>query len=108
MKHSEHDQVLVVSAGVTLYEVVKAYEKLKQKNIHIRIIDIFSINPIDKDELIKSLNESKNKLFIIEDYFERGGICDRVVRALAGHSYKLYHRCVDKLPISGKPEHIYK
>jgi len=67
LKHSDKDDVLVVSAGVTIYEVLKAYEILKNKNINVRIIDLFSIHPIDKDELIKSLSESQNKLFIIED-----------------------------------------
>jgi len=79
-----------------------------KKNINVKIIDLFSVHPIDKDGLISALKSSKNKLVVIEDHYERGGVGDRVVRALAGMPFKYLHRFVDHLPRSGKPNDLYK
>jgi len=84
LRQSDSDQALVVSAGPTLYEALKAIESLKSKGVNVRLIDLFSVSPIDRDGLLQSLCASNNKLLVVEDHFQHGGLGDVVNRALAG------------------------
>lgn len=68
LKQSSEDQCLVVSAGVPLQECLKAVNKLQEENIKVRLIDIFSLSPIDKTELCKSLLECNRKILVVEEH----------------------------------------
>jgi len=81
----------VVSAGATLFECLKAADSLKGE-VSVRVIDIFSVNPIDKEELGRSLEECGGRIMVVEDHFEHGGIGDCVRRALNGKQHKFLHR----------------
>ena len=74
VKKSEKDVISVIGAGATLHEILKAYEKLAVEGILIRVIDIFSVKPIDVENLILNAKETHNKILVVEDHYVNGGI----------------------------------
>jgi len=85
IRKSKKDSVLVIGAGITLHEALKAYDKLKNKRINIRVIDLYSIRPVDTKALKKNAKECKNRVVIVEDHYF-GGI-GSVVREAQYHIY---------------------
>lgn len=105
LKSSKADKVVVIAAGITLHEALQAYERLKQENILIRVIDLYSIKPIDIVTLRKAADEVG--LFItVEDHFQEGGLGEAVQSALAAQPVPVHSLCVRKMPKSGKPEEL--
>lgn len=72
MCSSDNDKVTVVGAGVTLHEAVKACETLKAEGIGIRVIDPFTLKPIDKDLLVKSALATGGNIITVEDHYPEG------------------------------------
>lgn len=109
LKSSDKDKATVIGAGVTLHEALKAYEELLNEGINIRVIDLYSIKPIDTETLKKAAEETKN-IIIVEDNFKEGGIYEAVASSLASvsslSSYKVKSLAVIKMPRSGKPEEL--
>lgn len=105
LRQSEDDQITIVSAGVTLHESIKAYEILRQKTVNVRIIDAYSVKPIDVDT-IKQAAEQTAAIITVEDHFIQGGLGDSVLEVLAQDNTPVHKMAVDKLPRSGKPEEL--
>lgn len=105
LKTSNQDQVTVIGAGVTLYEALAAYEVLRKDNIFIRVIDLYSIKPLDMNTLIKASKETE-AIITVEDHFEAGGIGEAVLSALSDQKIKVYSLAVRKIPKSGKPQEL--
>lgn len=101
VKKSDKDQVSVVAAGITLHEALKAYETLKGEGIAIRVIDAYSVKPIDRTTLRRAARETGGKLIVVEDHWPEGGLGDAVLDALADAG--LEHPRVVKLAVSGMP-----
>ncbi|MFA5050520.1 MAG: transketolase [Patescibacteria group bacterium] len=107
LKKSEKDAVTIVAAGITLFEALKAYEILQKEGINIRIIDLYSIKPIDEAVLKQAAEETK-AIITVEDHFAEGGIGE-AVRSVLGPSTgsgSIYSLAVRKMPRSGKPEEL--
>jgi len=105
VKESVYDSITVVGAGVTLHEALKAYETLKEKNIFIRVVDLFSVKPIDYATLSKCIRETK-AILIVEDHYAEGGIAEAIRSELANVKTKIFSLCVSKMPHSGKPSEL--
>lgn len=103
---NEKDVLTVASAGITLLEAKKAAEKLAGEGIHIRLIDLFSIKPIDAETVSECVKGTNNKLLVIEEHFPEGGIFEAVCSAVANQGFKIYNVSVDRLPRSGKPDEL--
>lgn len=101
VKESNNDVVTICAAGVTLHEALKAYEKLKKENILVRVIDVYSIKPIDKDSIRKAQKETK-AIVTVEDHYAEGGIGE-AVKSVATEKSPVYILAVRKMPRSGKP-----
>jgi transketolase len=71
---SDKDVLTVVSGGVPVFEAIKAHDELKKEGINIRIVDIFSVKPIDSHTLIKCIEETKGLMLVVEDHYYEGGI----------------------------------
>lgn len=105
LKSSKSDKVTIIGAGVTLHEALQAYETLKKDSIFVRVIDLYSIKPLDLAILNKAAKETK-ALITVEDHYPAGGIGEAVSAALAGSGAKIYSLAVKKLPKSGKPQEL--
>jgi transketolase len=105
LRKSGKDEVTVIGAGVTLFEALKAYDELKKEGINIRVIDLYSIKPLDIKTLKKSAKETRS-IIVVEDHYEAGGIGEAVSSALAEEKASIHSLCVRKEPMSGKPEEL--
>ncbi len=101
VKQSENDMATICAAGVTLHEALKAYEELKKENIIVRIIDLYSIKPIDEKTILKAQRETK-ALITVEDHFAEGGLGE-AVKSVASEDSPVHILAVKKMPRSGKP-----
>lgn len=99
------DQALVIGSGVTLHEALKAADILaKNHQTHIRIMDPFTIKPIDQEAILKHAKDVQMRVIVVEDHYPEGGIGEAVLSALAGHGAKFVHLAVREVPRSGPPE----
>ena len=108
LKSSNKDVATLVGAGVTLHEALKAYEELKKDGIMIRVIDLYSIKPLDVETLKKAAKET-GKIITVEDHYAEGGIGEAVVVAVAAMSNikcQISNLAVRKMPRSGKPDEL--
>lgn len=105
LKRSDKDKITVVAAGVTLIESLKAYEILKGENILIRVIDLYSIKPVDQKTLLQAAKET-SAIVTVEDHYPEGGLGDAVLSALSSSGAKVYKLAVNQIPRSGKPEEL--
>ena len=105
IKRSSKDQAVIIAAGITLFEALKAYEELKKENIYVRVIDAYSIKPFDKDAISKHAAQTGNKVVVVEDHYPGGGLGDAAASALAGKA-EIRHLAVYDLPHSGEPEEL--
>lgn len=102
VKSSSNDIVTVVSAGITLHEALSAYEELKKEDIFIRIIDLYSIKPIDSRTL-RLAAENIRSIITVEDHFAEGGLGEAVRSAITEVHILVHSLSVRKMPKSGKP-----
>jgi transketolase len=105
LKSSAKDIATVVAAGITVHEALKAYEELKKENIYIRVIDLYSIKPIDAATLRQAADDTW-AIITVEDHSAEGGIGEAVQSALANKPAPVYSLCVRKIPKSGKPDEL--
>ena len=105
LRQSATDKATVIGAGVTLFEALKAHDELKKDGINIRVIDLYSLQPIDADALIKAARET-GRLITVEDHYPSGGIGDAVARAVAPAGFAVTRLAVREIPRSGKPDEL--
>ncbi|HRD02173.1 MAG TPA: transketolase [Candidatus Saccharicenans sp.] len=105
VKKSDHDAVTVIAAGITVHEALRAAEFLEKEGIRIRVIDAYSVKPLDGETIVKSARETGGRVVVAEDHFEQGGLGTAV--ALILPEKKLWkHLCIRELPRSGRPEEL--
>ncbi|KAK0063114.1 transketolase [Biomphalaria pfeifferi] len=107
VRSSPSDQVTVIGSCVTLYEAIKAADTLAESGINIRIIDPFTIKPIDAETIIANVQETNGKIITVEDHYAEGGIGEAVAGAVSGQSGIIVKRLyVPEVPRSGKCEEL--
>lgn len=85
LRQSEDDQLTVVATGITVFEALKAADKLKEEGINVRVLDCYCINPIDQDTLIRCIQQTRHAILVtVEDHFVHGGMGDFVIAAVTG------------------------
>jgi transketolase len=106
LRESANDVATVVAAGVTLFEALKAYDRLKAGGTSIRVVDLYSVAPVDRDGLIRAGRATGGHLVTVEDHYAAGGIGDAVAEAVAGAGLTVHRLAVLEIPRSGKPEEL--
>lgn len=102
------ETVTVIAAGITLHEALKAQQELGSDRVGIRVIDCYSVKPIDTETLKIAVHETK-ALIVVEDHYPEGGIFEAVTHALATDcTVPIYSLAVTKPPHSGKPEELLR
>ncbi len=107
--HTDGDQVAVVAAGITVHEANKAYDRLKAEGIAIRLIDAYSVKPIDRETLHRAAQDCDGKMVVVEDHWFEGGLGDAVLDAFVGvgdHAPTVVKLAVTHMPGSGKPAEL--
>lgn len=103
---SDHDDVTIVAAGITLHEALDAYEQLKSNGITARVIDAYSVKPIDVETLFAAEADTNGKIVTVEDHWPEGGLGDAVLDAFT-EQYRpmpqVIKLAVESMPGSGKP-----
>ncbi|XP_046817203.1 transketolase-like protein 2 isoform X2 [Vespa crabro] len=104
LKSTAKDQVLVIGAGVTLHEALKAADELAKTSINIRVIDPFTIKPIDAQTIIKNAKETGGKIITVEDHYPEGGLGEAVISAVSLERNIIVKKlAVPEVPRSGPP-----
>src|SRR5262249_37669618 len=106
VRESANDVATVIGAGVTLFEALKAYDQLKAAGTSIRVIDLYSLAPIDQASLVAAAKATRGRLITVEDHYPAGGIGDAVAEAVADAGFTVHRIAVRKIPRSGKPEEL--
>jgi transketolase len=109
VRSSEDDQVTVVAAGITVHNAIEACDTLKGEGIAVRLIDAYSVKPIDAETLRDAVRATGGRLVVAEDHWPEGGLGEAVLSALAGDGtgdLDLEHLAVRDMPTSGSPEEL--
>ena len=103
VRQSDNDRVTVIGAGVTLIEALTAADQLASEGIQVRVVDPFTVKPIDQATILASARATGGLVLTVEDHYPEGGLGEAVAGALAGETGIAVHRlAVPEVPHSGK------
>ncbi len=110
LRQNRKDKAVVFTAGITLHESLKAYEELLRENIHVCVVDLYSVKPIDKKTIEQESKRAKN-VIVVEDHYPTGGLGEAVLAALSKiedrpSKINFVHLAVNKVPRSGSPAEL--
>ncbi len=106
VRQGRNDKAAVIGAGVTLFEALKAYDLLKSEGIEIRVIDAYSLSPIDVKTMTEAGRATGGMIITVEDHYSAGGIGDAVSEAVAPAGYTVKRLAVTEIPRSGQPDEL--
>lgn len=105
LRESAGDRATIVAAGVTLHEALKAHEELLKGGINVRVIDLYSVKPLDGETLRRAARET-GAIVTVEDHYPEGGLGEAVLGEVAGLPCRCEKLAVYGLPRSGQPEEL--
>lgn len=102
VRESAKDNILLIGAGVTLYECLKAADTLAAEGVHACVLDPFTIKPLDKDLIVKHAKRVGGRVLTVEDHYPAGGIGEAVSSAVGDEAgVRVRSLCVTGVPRSG-------
>ncbi len=109
LRAGDRDRVTLVGAGVTVFECLRAADTLAEGGIDARVIDCYSVKPID-GEALREAAEETDLVVVVEDHWIEGGLGDAVLSAVAEYGAPVSGRViklgVTEMPGSGTPEEL--
>ncbi|MBI3965095.1 MAG: transketolase, partial [Chloroflexi bacterium] len=110
VRSSDGDRVTVVGAGITVHEALKACDQLTGEGIAVRLIDLYSLKPVDVATLLEAVRATEGRLVVVEDHWAEGGVGGAVLEALASAdgapALRFVHLAVQGMPSSGTPQEL--
>jgi transketolase len=108
VRSSDEDDVTIIGAGITLHEAVKAADALAKEGIKARVIDLYSVKPIDAATLHAAAKATQGQIVTVEDHWPEGGIGEAVLSAFADAEERprVSILAVRDIPTSGKPTEL--
>jgi transketolase len=108
VRSSDSDAVTVVAAGITVHEALTAADTLEGEGTRVRVIDLYSLKPVDARALVDAVTATGGRLVTVEDHWPEGGVGDTVLAALApaGIALGAEKLAVGEMPGSGAPEEL--
>lgn len=106
LRQGEKDKLTVIAAGVTVFEALKAYEALLKEGIAIRVIDAYSVKPLDENAIVGAAAQTNQIVLSVEDHYQEGGLGDAVLSAVAHKGIWAYKLAVMEIPRSGTPQEL--
>src|SRR5919201_4163538 len=107
LRRSDADQVTIVAVGVTVHEALQAADRLAEQGVAARVIDCYSVKPIDRIALLEAA-EAAGRIVTVEDHWPEGGLGDAVLEAFADGrpGPRVVKLAVSGMPGSGKPAEL--
>jgi transketolase len=107
LRESPKDRVALIGAGVTVHNCLAAADALAKKKIPVRVIDLYSVKPVDAKTLREAARVTKGRLVVVEDHYPQGGLGAAVMESFSPDAPpRIAHLAVKGLPTSGKPEEL--
>ena len=106
LRSSANDAATVVAAGITVFEALGAHKTLAAEGIAIRVIDAYSVQPIDRDGLIAAGKATRGRIVTVEDHYAHGGLGDAVSEAVWDQAFRVRRLAVREIPRSGTPQEL--
>uniref|UniRef100_A0A8C8LQR1 Transketolase n=1 Tax=Oncorhynchus tshawytscha TaxID=74940 RepID=A0A8C8LQR1_ONCTS len=107
VRQSDSDKVTVIGAGVTLHEALTAADQLASEGVNIRVIDPFTIKPLDAATIVSSARATGGRIITVEDHYREGGLGEAVLSAVGEEPGIVVTRlAVNRIPRSGKPQEL--
>ena len=103
LRKSANDRETVIGAGITVHEALKAASKLEAEGMPIRVIDAYSVKPIDAAGILNAAKETGGRVVVVEDHYDEGGLGDAVLNVV-GNQGRVVKLAVREIPRSGPPE----
>ncbi len=106
VRESPDDVATVVAAGVTLFEALRAHDELAAEDLAVRVIDAYSVQPVDRDTLLEAARATGGRILTVEDHYAAGGLGDAVSAAVAPAGFAVERLAVREIPRSGLSEEL--
>jgi transketolase len=108
LRSSDDDDVALIGAGITVHEALRAADVLAEDGIAARVIDLYSIKPLDARTLAAAAEDTGGRLVTVEDHWPEGGLGEAVLAAVAGMDDppRVVSLAVRGMPRSGKPAEL--
>jgi transketolase len=108
VRETEDDEVTIVGAGITLHEALQAADTLAQDGVQARVIDLYSLKPIDTETLHAAAEATGGRIVTVEDHWAEGGLGEAVLSAFADTEERprVVQLAVREMPTSGKPAEL--
>lgn len=106
LRSSDADVATVVAAGVTVFEALRAADELGRGGLPVRVVDLYSVQPVDRPTLLEAGRATGGLFVTVEDHYVAGGLGDAVSEAVAEEGYRVHRLAVREIPRSGKPEEL--
>jgi len=113
VRQSDDDKVTIVAAGITLHEALKAADELAAAGTNVRVVDLYSVKPVDYQTLHDAVTATSGRLVVVEDHWPQGGIGSAVLECFATHTasasdhstdFQMTHLAPSQLPGSASPQ----
>jgi len=108
VRSSDGDEVALIGAGITLHEAIKAADALAEDGLTARVIDLYSVKPVDVETLRAAAEATGGRFVVVEDHWPEGGLAEAVLSAFADSDERprVVHLAVRDMPGSGKPAEL--
>jgi transketolase len=106
VRESPGDRLTLVAAGITLHEALAAHDELAGAGIAVRVIDCYSVKPIDAAALVRAARATRNTILTIEDHYAEGGLGAAVLEAVGGDGVVVHRLAIREIPRSGPPKKL--
>jgi transketolase len=108
VRSSDSDEVTLIGAGITLHEALKAADALAEEGVGVRVIDLYSVKPVDVETLQAAAEATGGRFVVAEDHWPEGGLAEAVLAAFADSDDRprVVHLAVRDMPGSGTPAEL--
>jgi transketolase len=111
LRESDDDEATVIAAGITVHEALEAYQRLLADGLRVRVLDAYSVKPIDDDAICAAVSATSGRVVVVEDHFPEGGLGDAVFACFARNGLiasRTAHLAVRNMPGSGAPAELLR
>lgn len=109
LRASPRDRVTIIAAGITVHEALAAHERLAAEGVPVRVLDAYSVKPLDVAGICRAITATDGCAVVVEDHYAGGGLGDAVLASLAGEDplqARVVHLAVDRPPGSGTAKEL--